>query len=73
MAQRVLKAGTIRQGHRTPVKRCAYGCGKPATARDLNCGKDLCWFHLVMEHPHQIDGLKRNRIDTYKMYVYYGP
>jgi hypothetical protein len=72
MAQRVLKAGTLRQGHRATVKRCANGCGRPAVARDLICGKDLCWFHLVLEHPFLVDGYMDDGT-TYKIYVYYGP
>jgi len=72
MAQKVLKAGTLRQGHRRTVKRCANGCGKPAVARDLECDKDLCWLHLVLEHAFRVDAVKRDGT-TYKMYVYYGP
>ena len=73
MAVRLLKAGTLRHGHRTTAKRCANGCGRRAVARDITCGKDLCWFHLVMEHPYQVDGVQRDGRTTFKIYVYYGP
>ena len=72
MAQRVLKAGTLRQGHRATVKHCANGCGRPAVARDLICRKDVCWFHLLMEHPFHVDGVDQYH-RPYKVYRYYGP
>jgi len=58
--------------YRSTAQRCANGCGQRAVARDLVCGKDLCWFHLCMEHPYQVDGLQANG-ETFKIYVYYGP
>jgi hypothetical protein len=71
MAVRLLSAGTLRQGHR---KRCANGCGEPAVAYDKRCHKNLCWYHLVMEHPYEVDGEnKKKHGETYKMYNYYGP
>jgi hypothetical protein len=69
LAISLLKTDTLRQSHR---KRCANGCGQRAVARDLICNKDLCWFHLWLEHPHQVDGLKLNG-ETFKIYDYYGP
>jgi hypothetical protein len=72
LAVRLLKAGTLRQSHPKTVKLCANGCGQPAVARDLTCDKDVCWFHLCMEHPHQVDGSKPNG-EAFKIYDYYGP
>jgi hypothetical protein len=72
LAIKVLKAGTPRQGKRAIVRLCANGCGQPATAYDIKCGKHLCWFHLVMEHPHQVDCDKSNG-RTPTIYTYYGP
>lgn len=69
MAVRLLKAGTLRQSHRKTVKRCDNGCSQPAVARDLKCGKDVCWFHLVMEHP----SLGSSRRNKKPVYLYYGP
>jgi hypothetical protein len=70
MAVRLLSAGTLRQGHR----ECANGCHEPAVAYDTRCHKHLCWFHLVMEHPYEVDSEdKKNHGHTYMMYLYYGP
>lgn len=71
MAMKLLKAGTLRQGNHGTRRLCANGCGKPATAHDVKCGKHLCWFHLIMEHPHGVDCEKRNGTPT--IYSYYGP
>jgi hypothetical protein len=71
LAMKVLKTGTPVKGSLATGRLCANGCGKPATAYDTKCGKHLCWFHLVMEHPHQVDCEKRDpRFPT--MYTYYG-
>jgi hypothetical protein len=72
LAVRLLKAGTLRQSRHKTKKLCANGCGQPAVARDYECGKDLCWFHLVMEHPYQVSCSKHNR-EPLKMCRYYGP
>jgi len=54
MAVNLHETGTSTRKHGKTVKLCANGCGQPAVARDLTCNKDVCWFHLVMEHPYTV-------------------
>ena len=72
MAMKLLKAGTARAGYRAAQKLCTDGCGERATARDIACRKDVCWFHLTIEHPWQIDRPKISKDDR-SIYIYYGP
>jgi hypothetical protein len=69
LAMKVLRAVTARQVYRATRRKCANGCGHPATALDTECGKHLCWFHLIMEHPLILDPRK---IGKELDYIYYG-
>jgi hypothetical protein len=70
LAVKVLKTGAVKQPYSTARRKCENGCGHPSTVFDRNCGKYLCWFHFLMEHPNVREPNKKGDEITY---VYYGP